>query len=181
MDSNEYVELTYNLTLQDMVNYNKKHFKLSKDGRREHRRVYLIYILVPLAFAIYEFLINDFAGSFVFLIPTYFILFLIQLYMEKFGLKRKVLKFWNKPENKKHFGEIETRIVSDGLQIQSPNDQYNPNWDAIDQIFETNDYFFIYTGSKSAIVINKKSIIHGDLIRFREELKQHKSIVQCNQ
>ena len=161
------MEIYYELTEEDYINFNLYHIKHSKMGKRA---LTLQRFLSPLLFIIVAYLyavIGDL--PFLPLFITFFVMSILWIifYPKYFyGLiARNAKKMIKEGKNDGLLGNHQLKFMEDGLVDTSANKETKVTWAGITSIQEDDGYIFLYNSSVSAYILPKRELDHVDDVR----------------
>ncbi len=168
------MQITYELTLEDIVNFNDYHFRHSKVSKKKRM---IAKLIIPI-WTLFVFLALNYTNldeiSFLFNIPIFlfaiawFFLF-DRLYFWR--LRNNVDKMLREKENKGIIGKQKITLSNDQLLFETSftSAQFKPG--SISEVIETRDYFFLYVSSLNALIVPQSSIQASEKKEFLEKLQ----------
>lgn len=160
------MELEYDLTPEDLYNFQWRAAFESPLGRRARRKVYLYWFLTLLLFSALPAIGADgFVVSrvnFTFLITALPIVALGQWFLETRLMRRAILKLLKEEKPGKGLLGKHTMIVSEeGLVERTAVGESRTSWAGVDRIEQNAEYIFIYTSAAAAHVVPKRAFGDG--------------------
>ena len=161
------MEIYYNLTEEDYINFNLYHIKNSKTGKRA---LVLQRFLTPLFFIIISYiysLISDM--SFLPLFITFLVTSILWvIFYPKYFYRliaRNAKKMMKEGKNDGLLGNHQLKLTEEGLVDTSSNKETKVTWSGITSFKEDDGYFLLYNSSVSAYILPKREIDHVDEVR----------------
>ncbi|WP_342506970.1 YcxB family protein [Sporosarcina sp. FSL K6-2383] len=161
------MNIHYELTEEDYINFNLYHIKHSKIGKRS---LLLQRIASPFIFIIGAYFYSV-IGNLPFL-PLFITFFIISalwvIYYPKYfyGLiARNAKKMIKEGKNDDLLGNHQLQMSDDGLVDTTANKETKMTWSAITSVKEDDGYFFFYNSSVSAYILPKRELDHVDEVR----------------
>lgn len=152
------MELIFELTEEDYINYNLDHSKKSPSMKKS---ILIQRIMGPVIFVIAPFVIIQFSE-----IPLWYWLMIFGLssiawfvYYPKYTMweiKRRVKKMLEEGNNENLFNQRKLLLTDEGITETSSIGASNISWDKIESLEETEDYLYIYISSVSAHIVPKR-------------------------
>jgi len=155
-----FMEINYNLTEEDYLNFNMYHIKNSKTGKKAlNTQRYispLFFLLVSYVFSIisdipfFIFFITFLAMSILWVIfyPKYFYSLII----------RNTKKFIKEGKNDGLLGDHTMTMTDEGIVDISSNRETKVTWSGIDSFKEDNENLYLYNSSLSAYILPKREL-----------------------
>ena len=161
------MEIHYNLTEKDYINFNLYHVKNSKTGKRAltwHR------FLSPFFFAVAAYLYSVITSTP--LLPR-LVLFLAMsilftLFYPKYFyslIARNAKKMINEGKNEGLLGDHQLKMTEEGIVDTSAERETKVTWSGITSFKEDEGYFYLYNSSVSAYILPKRAIEHEVEVR----------------
>lgn len=153
------MEVKYNLTKQDYIDFNIYHVKNSNTIKKS---LLIQRYAIPLIFIISIFLFTILTDiPFLYLFTIFFIVSVLWIafypkYFVSDAMKR-ISKMLDESSNKDLLGKHNTIINEEGLTEKSENGENKINWNGVLRIVSTENHFFIYISSISAFIVPKRS------------------------
>ncbi len=154
------MQVTYGITLEDLVALSLYHFKTSRSGRRTVRMwqvlapgLGVLFIVLPtcwrgsVAMVIGLVLWVIYSIAWVLLIPAFFRVF----------LKRNVTKAYKEGQNRSMIGRHTMTLGPDGVVDTTEFGEERHVWSVVEKIAEDENYVFIYLSATSAHVVPKRA------------------------
>lgn len=160
------IEIYYNLTEEDYINFNLYHIKNSETGKRA---LALQRFLTPLFFIIISYIYSlisemPFLPLFITFLVTS-ILWVIFYPKYFYGLiVRNAKKMIKEGKNDGLLGNHQLKLTEEGLVDTSLNKETKVTWPGITSIRENDGYFFLYNSSVSAYILPKRELNHVDKV-----------------
>ena len=161
------MEIYYNLTEEDYINFNLYHIKNSKAGKRA---LALQRFLTPFFFIIISYVysvISDmpFLPLFItFLVTSVLWVIFYPKYFYS-HIARNVKKMIKEGKNDGLLGNHQLKLTEEALVDTSSNKETKVTWSGITSFTEDDGYFFLYNSSVSAYILPKREIDHIDELR----------------
>jgi len=149
------VEVEYEVTMEDMVEFNRYHMAHSPTVRRTLRSARL---LASAAFVGIGILISVAEGTFTGLAAFGLVSVLWFLLMPAFIVRRtikNVRRMLSEGENRGLLGKCTLSIAVDGLRVVRETGESTFAWCAVERIVTSERHVYIYVGATSALVIPK--------------------------
>lgn len=153
------MELVFELTEEDYINYNLAHSKKSPSMKRS---ILIQRIIGPIIFVIAPFIIIRFSD-----IPLWYWIMILGLasifwfiYYPKYAtweITRRVKKMLEEGNNENLFNKRSLVLTEKGIKEVSSIGESHISWDKIVRLEETKDYLFIYISSVSAHIVPKRA------------------------
>jgi len=172
------MNISYDVTLDDVVEFNRYHWQHSVAIRRVHRRSMLL--MAPLTGALV--LASALVGG---LIPPLFLpvvlafacgvvgYWITDVLWRRFWLGWMVRKIAAEGGNKTTLGRHELLIASDGVTERTAFGESRQTWPAIERVVESERYIFIYTQPLAAHIIPKAAFADPEAAaRFLAEARR---------
>lgn len=161
------MNIQYELTEEDYINFNLYHIKNSKTGKRA---LMLQRFLSPLFFIIVSYVYSMIGNMpFLPLFITFFILSILWIvfYPKYFYrlITRNVRKMIKEGKNEGLIGQHQLKLSEERLVDTSSNKETTITWTGITGFKEDNGYFFLYNSSVSAYILPKREMDHVDEVR----------------
>lgn len=152
------MELTFELTEEDYINYNISHSETSPSMKRS---ILIQRILGPVIFVIMPFIIIQFTD-----IPLWYWLIVFGLssiawfiFYPKYVMRevtKRIKKMLEEGNNENLFNERSLVLTDEGITETSSIGKSTISWNKIDRLEETEDYLYIYVSSVSAHIVPKR-------------------------
>ncbi|AOP34905.1 hypothetical protein A0128_14255 [Leptospira tipperaryensis] len=168
------MQINYELTLEDIVNFNEYHFRHSKISKRKRM---IAKLIIPI-WTLFVFLILNYRNLdetpllfnipiFLFAIAWFF--FFDRLYFWR--LRNNVDKMLREKENKGMIGKQKITLDGDLLVFETlyTSAQFKPG--SISEVVETKDYLFLYVSSLSALIVPQGAFQASEKKEFLEKLQ----------
>ncbi|TGK22813.1 YcxB family protein [Leptospira stimsonii] len=171
------MQITYELTLEDIVNFNEYHFRHSEVSKKKRMiakliiPIWTLFVFLALNYTNLEnideisFLLN--IPIFIFAIAWFFLF--DRLYFWR--LRNNVDKMLREKENKGMIGKQKITLSKDQLLFETSftSAQFKPG--SISEVIETRDYFFLYVSSLNALIVPQGSFQASEKKEFLEKLQ----------
>jgi YcxB-like protein len=156
------LEIEYELTRDDLYAFQWRGVFVTARGRRARRNTYLTWVLAILIFAIVPaigadgFVISR--VSFTFIVVAILIAFLFQWCLERWLIRRTILRLLQdeKPD-KGHLGRHTLVVSQHGVVESTAVGESRTAWGGVDRIEQDPHYIFIYTSPAAAHIIPKRA------------------------
>ena len=161
------MEIKYNLTEDDYINFNMFHIRNSKSAMRSLKiqrfAVPIIYIILPFVFP------NALDSTFIFTLITFFIVSILWVvfYPKYFykSVNRRLKKMIKEGKNEGLIGEHKLITTVEGITDTTSYGETKVNWSGIKSLKEDSDYLYIYNSSVSAYILPKRDLKDVEQIR----------------
>ncbi|RDW22444.1 hypothetical protein CWR48_01685 [Oceanobacillus arenosus] len=167
------MEINYNLTEEDYLNFNLFHMKNSKSVMKS---LNIQRFLTPIFFILISYLfslISDTPFLFAF-IPFLLISILWFVFYPKFFYKtviRNVKKMIREGKNSGLIGEHHMILTEVEITESTATDEIKVKWSGIQAFKEDDEYFYLYNSSVSAYILPKRELKNADDVK--DYLKSH--------
>jgi hypothetical protein len=156
------MEVEYELTLDDLYAFQWRAVFASPLGRRSTRKVYILWFLALLLFAILPAIGPDgFVISrvnFTFLIIAFPIVIVVQRYLERWLMRRALLRLLQQEKpGRGLLGRHRVVLTESGVVESTAVGESRTLWVGVDRIEQDPQYIFIYTTPAAAHVIPKRA------------------------
>jgi hypothetical protein len=156
------MEVEYELTLEDLYAFQWRAVFASPRARRGTRKVYFLWFLAVLLFSAVPAIGADgFVISrmnFTFLVVAFPIIALVQWCLERWLMRRAILKLIKQEKpGKGQLGKHKIVVSEDGLFESTAVGESRTSWAGVDRIEQNPEYIFIYTSAVGAHVIPKRA------------------------
>lgn len=170
------MKIRYEVTIDDLIAFNRIHFSHSPTARRQRRQAIgnVIFIMIAIVVGMFvvaferddEALMVSGAG-----VAIFTIVFLIRLpAMTQKRMDRQIRRLFQEGDNKNMLG-VQELALEDGLLVnRTAVSESRTKLDAVQRILTQDDYTFIYVSAISAHVIRHDAVIQGDPQAFVEAL-----------
>lgn len=161
------MELRYNLTEEDYLNFNLFHFKNSKAA---NRALNIQRFLSPIIFMAFPFVLSkmgnmSFAGLFIsFLVVSILWIVFYPRYFYSFVM-RNTKRFIREGKNEGLLGEHRMLLTEEGLVDSTTNGETKVTWAGIQAIDEDQYYIYLYNTSVSAYILPKRDLENVEAIK----------------
>ncbi|CAM3114981.1 YcxB family protein [Filibacter tadaridae] len=167
------MEVYYNLTEEDYINFNLYHVKNSKTGNRALK---LQRFLSPLFFIVIAYIYSIMSGiPFLPLFITFLVMSILWiLFYPKYFyslIARNTKKMIKEGKNDGLLGNHHLKITEEGLVDTSSHKETKVSWSGITRFKEDDSYFYLYNSSVSAYILPKREIDHVDGLRMYIQTK----------
>ncbi|MCC6144246.1 MAG: YcxB family protein [Candidatus Hydrogenedentes bacterium] len=156
------MQLEFTVTQDDFLAYSQWHYRRSAEGRYTMRRLYIIGVIIFIAFGVMEYDNPDYgAGN-----PTRYALYLgitagalIIVYGGYLRLIRPMLlrSLSNTGRFKEMLGATAMSFDARRISVENPHGRGRTEWRSIQQIAETKDHVFLVFGPMQAFVLPKRA------------------------
>ena len=161
------MNIHYELTEEDYINFNLYHIKHSKMGKRS---LLLQRIVTPFLYIIVAYLFSM-IGNLPFL-PLFITFFIVSalwvIFYPKYFYRliaRNAKKMIKEGKNDDLLGKHQLKMTEEGLVDTTANKETKVTWTGITAIQEDDGYFFLYNSSVSAYILPKRELDHVDVVR----------------
>lgn len=162
------MEITYNITEEDYLNFNMFHVENSKTIIKT---LNIQRFSVPIFFLIFSY-ISSKIGDTPFIVS--FIVFLILsilwiIFYPKYFYKhiiRNARKMLKEGKNAGLLGKHHMNMTEDGIEETTSNGGTKVNWSGIEQFKEDHYYLYLYNSSVSAYIIPKRDLNNVEEVRM---------------
>ena len=153
------MEINYNLTEKDYINFNLYHIKKSETGKKA---LNMQRFLSPVLFIISAYIISIFSEISIILVHIIFLIISIiwVIYYPKYfyGLiTRNVKKMIKEGKNDGLLGDHHLIMTDEGIVDTSSNRETKVSWPGIVNFLEDNENLYLYNSAVSAIYFRKES------------------------
>ena len=166
---NETVSIEYTNSLDDVVEFNRFHFKRRKEGKLS---VFLMAAIVGVLCAILGFLRWEpfwiITGAVVTAVGA-----LVDRYFLPGFIARGARRLYQDGKNKGTLGWHRLLVSNEGLREENEVGASDVRFDGVENVSETESYVYIYVSAVSAHIVPRKGITKGDLSVFLTELNKH--------
>ncbi|WP_186671489.1 YcxB family protein [Sporosarcina sp. BP05] len=161
------MEIHYNLTEEDYINFNLYHIKNSETGKRA---LAVQRFLSPLFFIIISYVYAAISDMpFLPLFITFFIMSILWIifYPKHFYklIARNAKKMIKEGKNDGLIGHHQLKMTEEGLVDTSLNKETKVTWSGITSFKEDEGYYYLYNSSVSAYILPKREIDHADEVK----------------
>lgn len=161
------MEINYNLTEEDYINFNLYHIKNSKTGKRA---LALQRFLTPLFFIMISYIYSVISDmSFLPLFITFLVTSILWvIYYPKYFyrlISRNTKKMIKEGKNDGLLGDHQLKMTDEGLVDISSNKETKVTWSGITSFKEDDNSFYLYNSSVSAYILPKREIDYVDELR----------------
>ena len=153
------MQITYELTIKDWLEFQKNFYSKSKNYKKAKIVSIFAVPILLLFFLAYDYLKNEvtYVNVVVFIIFSAIWIIFWPDRFDKINLKY-AKKMFNEGDNKAILGKRTIQFFDKYYLTKSASGESKIFWSYINNIEETKDYLFIYTSSVSACIIPKKEI-----------------------
>lgn len=169
------MEINYNLTEEDFINFNLYHIKNSKTAIRS---LQLQRMIGPLIFLISSYVFSKIGDvPFIGLFITFSIISILWfIFYPKYfynHIIRHVKKMIKEGKNDGLLGEHRMMISEEGIVDSTTNGETKVNWSGIKELKEDGNYLYLYNSSVSAYILPKRELRNVDDMRslFKSKIK----------
>lgn len=153
------MNISYELTKDDYIEFNLFHLKHSKTIRKT---LFVQRYIVSVLFLIMPFITYRFSEiPLTYWVSVFIIVYLLWVvYYPKYfrkSVKRRILRMIEEGKNESILGSKRLDVNSEGIVEKSRNNEVKTNWDSIESIEETEKYIFIYVSAVSAYIVPKRA------------------------
>lgn len=173
------MEIEYERTLDDMVQFNLFHFEHSPTMRRQvlFMQIFLAGFVVLSSFLLVYLFDRDkqlhVASYLVFLLAGVSVFFLYPAF-NRAEIAKRTTKLLSEGNNAAVLGPQRLPVSQAGLQVVTAAGDGHVNWSAFEKLAQNDEYIFLYIGAANAIVIPKRAFTDaGTQEKFLTQLTQH--------
>jgi len=167
------VKIEFDVTLDDIVYFNKYHFAYSDQTKKMVFQAQVIVVITILA--LMTVLAYVTRGWYVF-ISAGILFSVLYVFTAKRDMVRRVektaRKMFSRSEDREMLGLRSIEIQDDGIHFKSQASEGKTYWNGLTKVEEDEKYAFIFTGSVKAHVIRKESVRAGQLDLFLDEIRK---------
>jgi len=171
------VRLSYENTMDDAVAFYMYQMKHSPHARRRRRiglTIAYLWLLGSYFFAFGG--LANLSYVLIYTVATIGAILLLGLILRWIVGDRLIRRQYAKNQYREFFGRHELEVADDGLRFRTDYSEGKLAWSLIDRIESIPDYTFIYTGTKTGLIIPHARITEGNYRVFFEELgKRYKA------
>ncbi|PJZ53295.1 YcxB family protein [Leptospira adleri] len=169
------MQITYELTLEDIINFNEYHFRNSKVSKRKRM---IAKLIIPVwTLFVFWFLNRSQIDetSLLLNIPIFLFAFVWFFLFDRlyfWRLRSNVNKMLREKENKGMIGKQKITLTDDLLVFETSLSSAQFKLGSISELVETKDYLFLYVSSLSALIIPRSSFQNSDKEEFLKEIRR---------
>ena len=167
-ERSETVSIEYANSLDDVVEFNRFHFKRRKEGKFS---IFLMAAIVGVLCAILGFLRWEpfwiITGAVVTAVGA-----LVDRYFLPGVLAREAKRLYQDGKNKGTLGWHRLLVSNEGLREENEVGASDVRFDGVENVSETESYVYIYVSAVSAHIVPRTGITKGDLSVFLTELNK---------
>ncbi|MBT2701126.1 YcxB family protein [Bacillus sp. ISL-40] len=161
------MEVNYNLTEEDYINFNMFHIKNSQSTMRSLK---IQRFSIPIIYIILSFVLSNIGDiPFLFLFIPFLIVSIIWvIFYPKYFYKRvihRIKKMINEGKNDGLIGEHNIIMTEEGIVDSTPTGETKVNWSGINNLKEDQEYLYVYNTSISAYILPKRDLKNVEQIR----------------
>jgi hypothetical protein len=149
------MEVRYTIIPDDIVSFNRYHFKASPSSRRSY---WMGFVWGTLAAIMLFIILSGWKSWWNALFPILF--WLLYMIFYPLSVRQNIQKFGQhmkkEGENKAIWGEHRLTISEDELFEKTAVGETHLRWNGVERVAESDGYIFIYSSTTSAFVIPKK-------------------------
>ena len=93
--------------------------------------------------------------------------------VQRAGRDRRLRRIYEEGKNKCLLGHHELELTADGLLERTTVSEGRVSWTGVEHVVSTETHTFVYTGSGSALIIPRATVITGDYRAFVATLREH--------
>ena len=141
------------------MEFQKHHHNNSKQFKRTKNYLYFLFGILYVGVLLIDYLLHGFRPT-LFIVFSLFIMIWI-IWLSKGFMKlvlKKTKKLLEEGDNSGILGNTKFLTSDDGFIIQEPESESKAKWSAIKKFEETEDHYYLYLTTVSAIIIPKKEI-----------------------
>jgi YcxB-like protein len=155
----ENIEIEFDFEISDWMEFQQNYLKNSKQFKRTK---FIFTLIAPVVFIIFIFFdIIELKFDWSSLIYYSFFALLWILIAPKYLTKRTIARSKKMIEEGDNSGVLGKRILTlsdDNIMCVTPDSKMETKWSGIKKLEETDDYYFLYVTTISAVIIPKKKI-----------------------
>lgn len=153
------IEIEYNNTLSDMVEFNLYHYKYSPAMKKTMRSIKLgstLLVVIAMAFLSYRtgdnfaYLIMLPLGI-VFSVIIFFIWPIPRIFEN--NIKKQTLRFYKEGANKHYIGKHTLTLAAEGITETTEYGEQKTKWSGVEKVALSDKHIYIYIASVQAFVI----------------------------
>ena len=156
------MEIEFERTLEDMIEFNLFHVDNSPSLRRQiflTRVVLSLLVFLTVLLISYNFFhdrpltSSDYIGG----VLGGVFLFVLYPYINRYSYVRRLKKLYSEGDNKAILGKHKINVSKDDLMAVTPAGESKIKWSSINKIMKNEKFIFLYISAASAIMIPRKS------------------------
>lgn len=158
------MEITYELTEEDVVSYNLYHVKNSKVGKNSLQWQRFVSPLIFLLFAYFLSVFTDMERVPLLVIFSIIAIVWVLFYPKYFynHVTRQVRKMLKEGKNEGLVGEHTMKLNKEGITDRTSMGETHVHWQGVHRIVEDAAYVYIYTSTVSAYIVPKRDTYSVD-------------------
>jgi hypothetical protein len=167
------MRIVYNVEIEDFVFFSKFNFSESLPLRRSVVRNQIIFAIMTMALmSVISYRTDRWEVFLPFgvLACVGYVFWLKRMLLGR--VEKATRKIVSKDENKVVLGEHEVEIREDGLRAKGGASEGLTYWNGLTRLVRGPQYAIIFTGTTTAHVIRKKSVVEGDIEAFLDEVER---------
>lgn len=161
------MEISYNLTEDDYINFNLYHMNNSKTGIRALRLQRFLFPVFFIALSSFMAIILDISLIFMLVYSLLFSIIWIIFYPKYFNrtIVKNVRKMLREGDNKGILGDQHMSLKDEGIVVTTKTGETKVNWAGINILKEDENNFYLYVGAMNAYLIPKRQITVSNELR----------------
>ena len=164
------MQLGWENTMEDLVAFNKYHYKHSPVLRRRRQTLLAIVAVLEFLWFFWCFGWTHPELALLYLIVTFAIGILLGLCLRWLIGDRLIRRLYSREKNRSFFGAHELELTDEYLIHRTAYTDSKVAWGVIERIESTKDHTFIYVGTNSAVIIPHERITQGVYGVFMQDL-----------
>jgi hypothetical protein len=150
------MKLEFNFDLNDWMAFQENYLENSKQFKRTKRIVTWMLPFVALSIIVIEYNLGRFNPLFASLLIPACVLWVI-FYPKRFknSTMKRAKKLLSEGDNSSYLGKHEIELTNDLIKTAVPKSSSTISWDGITKYIETDQYYFLYSTTASALIIPK--------------------------
>jgi hypothetical protein len=176
------MQIRYNVTIEDLVVFNRFHCRNSPAIKRSKWTSILFVCVTIIIGSLVIPLDDEVSRPIVIVAAVVFAVLFAVIFNWRYlvALDRQARRIYREGNNKGAFGEHELEIDDDGLVERTEVNENRYAWRGVERIIETDSHAFIYISALLAHVIPRGSIVEGNfdafIARTRQLCETHKEV-----
>ncbi|MBW0432163.1 hypothetical protein DLM76_00870 [Leptospira yasudae] len=168
------MQIVYEITLDDIINFNDYHFRNSKLSRKKR---FIVKLIIPIWTVLVFFVLNrnDISGiSLLYNIPIFlfavgWFFFYDRLYFWR--LRKNVARMLLEKESKGMIGTHKITLTDDVLTFETSHSSSNFKLGSLTDVVETKEYLFLYVTSLSALIVPLSAFQNSEKEEFLKRIR----------
>jgi hypothetical protein len=167
------VKIRYDLTIDDLVAFNRYHSDHSPAARRSRTRSMIVIALLLVGLTVVAATKTQGVNPVLFFVPLAFLAILFFLPgIGRMQIERQVRRVYADGASSGLIGPHELKLVGSELIDKDSSSETRTQLQAIERVVSDENYTFIYFSAVSAHVIPHKAVKEGDVKKFIEALER---------